>query len=218
MICSMPDRPASIVRVATVQPVGKAARQRYAIAVPISIYLDAQGKPTSIRVVQPTGRADVDRAAEDIARKSMYAPKIADCVAKPGTFTYVAQVPTYLAAYEPPPQAMVIIDHFCVPPRCQVPTPTPIPCTREATITYAEPTDYPSAALRRNTGPQTALVYVTIGQDGKPLRESIYSGTGTPELDREALRAAQASKYTPKYVNCRAVTGTYIFRAEFSPP
>jgi len=35
--------------------------------------------------------------------------------------------------------------------------------------------------------------------------------------DLAALRAARASSYAPKVVNCVAVTGDYMFRAEFNP-
>jgi TonB family protein len=210
--CNTPNRPASVARMATVATGGPAAPQRYIIAVKMSVYLDPNGTPTNIRVVQRSGRPDVDQAALSIARRSRYAPRIIDCVAKASVVTFDAQVPAYLRAYEPLPKGeIIIIDHFG-PPNQRVPT----HCNGEATVTNAAYPEYPNSASRQY-GPVTALVRVTIGTNGTVLAASIYTSTGSADLDRAALRAARASTYAPKLVNCRPVTGTYIFRAEFKP-
>ena len=38
-----------------------------------------------------------------------------------------------------------------------------------------------------------------------------------PQIDRSVAEAALHSKYSPKLVNCKAVAGTYLFRADFAP-
>jgi TonB family protein len=63
----------------------------------------------------------------------------------------------------------------------------------------------------------SAEVTVTIGPDGKPAGARIFRSSGDADVDHAVLAAAEKSTYSPKYVNCKAVTGTYLFRADFKP-
>jgi TonB family protein len=65
--------------------------------------------------------------------------------------------------------------------------------------------------------PVSAEVTVTIGPDGKPTSARIFRSSGNADVDRAVLTAAEKSTYSPKYVDCKAVTGTYLFRADFKP-
>jgi len=60
-------------------------------------------------------------------------------------------------------------------------------------------------------------VLVTVGPDGGVRAANISKSSGNMMSDLAALRAARASSYAPKVVNCVAVTGDYMFRAEFNP-
>lgn len=63
----------------------------------------------------------------------------------------------------------------------------------------------------------TALVTVTIAPSGKPTAAHIYRSSGYAAVDRSVITAALKSTYSPKMANCVAVTGTYLFRADFAP-
>jgi TonB family protein len=87
----------------------------------------------------------------------------------------------------------------------------------DAGIINAMAPDYPDSARYFKLGPVTVLAEVTVGPDGKPQDVSIYKSSGNGAIDREALRAAQASTYSPKVINCKPVIGQFLFRAEFNP-
>ena len=57
----------------------------------------------------------------------------------------------------------------------------------------------------------TAEVQVIVEPDGSP-KVSVYRSSRFLALDMAVLRAARASKYEPKMVDCKPVEGTYIFR------
>lgn len=63
----------------------------------------------------------------------------------------------------------------------------------------------------------TALVTVTVAPNGKPSAAQIYRSSGYAAVDRAVVAAALKSTYSPKTVNCVAVTGSYLFRADFAP-
>lgn len=63
----------------------------------------------------------------------------------------------------------------------------------------------------------SAIVEVTIAPDGKAAAAKIYRSSGDPNVDRAVLAAAEQTKYSPKRVNCVAVRGSYLFRADFAP-
>jgi TonB family protein len=63
----------------------------------------------------------------------------------------------------------------------------------------------------------SAEVAVTIAPNGKVTGAKIYKSSGDAAVDAAALTAAEKSKYTPKMVNCVAVQGSYLFKADFAP-
>ncbi len=86
---------------------------------------------------------------------------------------------------------------------------------KEATTSNQVPPDYPEAA--RGQGPATVLVQVTIGPNGNLLIAKVLKSSNNEFLDKAALSAARKSSYTPRIVNCKRVTGTYIFNSQFDP-
>jgi len=57
----------------------------------------------------------------------------------------------------------------------------------------------------------TVDIKVVVEADGS-ARASIERSSGYLALDMAVLRAAKASTYEPKTVDCKPVEGTYIFR------
>ncbi len=87
---------------------------------------------------------------------------------------------------------------------------------------YAEPEVVNAAApdLPKSQWPKqkvSAQVAVTIAPSGKIASAKIYKSSGDAVVDNAVLTAAEKSTYSPKRVNCQAVEGTYVFRADFGP-
>jgi TonB family protein len=99
------------------------------------------------------------------------------------------------------------------------PTPTPTPkatCDRPddaaRTVLVADP-EMPDMARQRNvTG--TVDVRVDLSETGAVRAVSIAH---TPDvvLDEAALDAARRTTYAPEIVDCKAQSGSYLFRVEF---
>jgi TonB family protein len=60
-------------------------------------------------------------------------------------------------------------------------------------------------------------VAVTIAPNGHVVGAKVLHSSGYPAMDQAVVTAARQSTYSPKIVNCVAVTGSYIFTAEFAP-
>jgi len=63
----------------------------------------------------------------------------------------------------------------------------------------------------------TAIVAVTVTQNGKASAARVYGSSGDAQVDRAVLTAAEKSTYSPKRVDCAPVQSTYLFRADFGP-
>ncbi len=63
----------------------------------------------------------------------------------------------------------------------------------------------------------SAIVSVTIAPNGSVTHANVWKTSGNAQIDRSVLEAARHSKYSPKLVDCKAVTGNYLFRADFAP-
>jgi TonB family protein len=63
----------------------------------------------------------------------------------------------------------------------------------------------------------SAVVAVTIAPNGSVTHASVLKSSGNAQIDRSVLDAARHSTYSPKLVDCKAVTGSYLFRADFKP-
>lgn len=100
----------------------------------------------------------------------------------------------------------------------QTPSPVPIgPCLHEAAILYEPtPTVYPPGLPKGTV--VFAVVTVTVGPDGSVQKAIMYKSTGTPDGDKEALRIARTTTYTPKVVDCKPTAGIYRLRVDFTPP
>jgi TonB family protein len=80
---------------------------------------------------------------------------------------------------------------------------------------YAAQLAYPDMARELGqTG--TTLVKVTLAADGTVVAEAIYASSGSSLLDRSALNAAAATHYRASIFRCEPISGSFIFKAEFS--
>jgi TonB family protein len=63
----------------------------------------------------------------------------------------------------------------------------------------------------------SVILAVTIAPNGSVTGLSLRKSSGNAQIDRSVLDAARHSKYSPKLVDCKAVAGSYLFRADFAP-
>jgi TonB family protein len=63
----------------------------------------------------------------------------------------------------------------------------------------------------------SVVLAVTIAPNGSVTHLSLRKSSGNAQIDRSAADAALHSKYSPKRVDCKAVVGSYLFRADFAP-
>jgi TonB family protein len=85
----------------------------------------------------------------------------------------------------------------------------------DARFTHQVPPDYP--AIAKDQGVQgTAVVFATIGPDGKVLSAHIDQSTGNKMLDDAALEAARESGFQPPIINGKPATETYRLVYDFS--
>jgi TonB family protein len=59
-------------------------------------------------------------------------------------------------------------------------------------------------------------IRVTLSDTGEVVAAGVYDSSGNAQLDDAALAGAKASTYAPEIEDCRKITGSYLFRAEFS--
>jgi TonB family protein len=94
------------------------------------------------------------------------------------------------------------------------------PCNipdKEVTVAQAATPGYPDSARDLGMGPVVVYVQVTVNPDGTIARAVIAQSSNNSAIDQAALRAVRQSLYSPRIVNCNAVTGIFIFRADFRP-
>jgi Gram-negative bacterial TonB protein C-terminal len=65
-----------------------------------------------------------------------------------------------------------------------------------------------------------AVISVIVAQDGHLVSENIFGGSGYSSLDLAAYTLIHRSRFTPKTVNCKAVSAYQLFVVDFSqmPP
>jgi TonB family protein len=62
---------------------------------------------------------------------------------------------------------------------------------------------------------RAAVVRVLIGPDGQVQEAAIWKTSEDDNLDKKAIAAARASKYTPKIVHCMPTPGVYLVSTPF---
>lgn len=71
----------------------------------------------------------------------------------------------------------------------------------------------PEARTSKVTG--TAQIKVTLDADGRVIATAVAQSSGNTGLDGVAAQLAREATYSPKYINCRAVAGTFVFSVHF---
>jgi hypothetical protein len=91
--CTTPNRPASVSHFATLEYDGMADFPRYPLDILVDVNLDARGLPTYVHLVKSSGNRSADHEALLLARQSVYAAKIVNCVPTAGSVVFRAHIP-----------------------------------------------------------------------------------------------------------------------------
>jgi TonB family protein len=180
--------------------------------------------PTPRPVVTPALRQSPSRAVPNVVHphvamipRPMLAPHLAPrALGSPRAIGVHSDAPGDVAFGGPPTDGT---GGSASPAPTPAPTPTPTPkatCDRPdvaaRTIVVADP-EMPIMARERNvTG--TVDVRVDLSETGA-VRSVSIANTPDAMLDQAALDAARRSTYAPEIVDCKAQSGSYLFRVEF---
>lgn len=99
------------------------------------------------------------------------------------------------------------------------PSPLPTgPCSHEATIASPVMPEFPPSL--RPAGPFTVEATVLVAPDGSVESATISHSSGYSAVDAAVIKAARASTYSPKVVDCKPVEGRYLFWSDvkLGPP
>lgn len=99
-----------------------------------------------------------------------------------------------------------------------IPTPTPRSCSQphqDAATTQKAEADYPELA-RQQGAVGSVTVKVNLSANGSVADLGVYKSSGNSALDREALKAARNSRYSPEVEACEKVAGQYLFVVDFT--
>lgn len=102
-----------------------------------------------------------------------------------------------------PPSDLLAVDSA----RCSQPN-------HEATAIKAVSPEYPPGYGNLD---RTAVVIIEVAPTGALAESHIFRSSGIAAMDEAALQSARQSTYSPKIVNCTAISGRYIFVARFAP-
>ena len=99
-----------------------------------------------------------------------------------------------------------------------VSTPDPMDCNepfRDVSMLSAAMPKFPEQAREAGeTG--SAWVKVILTETGAVESVSVYRSSGSKSLDAATMEAARTSTYRPEVRACKAVPGSYLFRADFT--
>lgn len=159
----------------------------------VNVTVNADSSVSSAVITKSSGNAAIDQAAILAARTSTYAPKFINCVASDGGLY------TYKAEFGYGGTARVV--------SCDTPY-------RDVSMVNAVTPGLP--AQTRISRTVTVAVDVLVSQDGSLRGATVSMSSGDAAIDQAVVRAALASTYAPRLVNCEPTQGDYVFRAQFS--
>lgn len=96
------------------------------------------------------------------------------------------------------------------------PQPLPPPPTQVVAVDTPVP-EYPVSLACAEIGGKVELQLV-VGTDGRPVRTTLQTRSGVPELDQLALEAVQSWKFRPATANGQPVQATVQVPITFRPP
>jgi len=197
--CSIPDKDVAVAEAATpAYPASAADLGIGPVIVYVQVTVNPDGSVDRAIITQSSHNSAIDQATLRAARASSYSPKIVGCSAATGTIL----IPINMVPGSPGAPSGAV---SCA-------TPNQAPTLLKALAPVAP------ATVGILHGTITVIVRVTVAADGSVHEARIVQSSGDEAIDRSALLAARLSSYAPQILACVPVSGTYLFRAQFSPP
>lgn len=75
--------------------------------------------------------------------------------------------------------------------------------------------DTPTIAEEQNVQGITTL-RVDLSPAGTLLSENVFTSSGNPALDNEAMRSARLASFSPEVRDCSAAAGSYLYTVDFT--
>jgi TonB family protein len=105
-------------------------------------------------------------------------------------------------------------------------TPAPTPLATSSPSSCVHNTSDPSVSATPGVGEipadvraakisGLAAIRVALDAQGRVIDASVAQSTGNSGLDSVAMQMARTATYTPRYVDCKAVAGNYVFKVDF---
>jgi TonB family protein len=161
----------------------------------VQIAINPDGSVASVQIAQSSSNVALDEAALQASRLSVYSPMIVNCQAKYASAMLAIEM-------DPSNQDLITVEPMPNAPSC----PTP---NREPAIIEEVAPDL-NGLESHVTGPTSVTVRVSIDPNGRISGVNVVSSSGDRLLDDAVVRAARLSKFTPRYVDCKAVDGDYL--------
>jgi TonB family protein len=162
----------------------------------VQIAINPDGSVKSAKIVQSTYNLALDEAALQAAARSVYSPMIVNCEAQYANAMLVIDM-------DPSDQDLITVEPMPNAPSCTTPN-------RDVTVVNAVAPDL-NGLETHVTGPTSVTVRVSIEPSGRVSGVDVVNSSGDRLLDDAVIRAARASTYAPRYVDCKAVAGEYTF-------
>ncbi len=173
------------------------------------VSLDARGRPHDVEIQRSSNYADLDRAARNLAEHSQYDPEVRGCAPTSGSYTLKVDFDVMRKDPKNYGGGIDILTHaFLIGTSC--------PTDHGVILAHASalpPLTLPGNPSNSKEGPATVLV--SVDANGNVTGASVQSSTGSPELDRAALKLAENGQYLPAVYGCKSVGETYQYVAIF---
>lgn len=190
-VCAVPTRSVTIAqRVDPAIPANTPPASADQTVVRVTVGPD--GSVMGASVEKSSGNPTLDQAVLTAAKATAYSPRLENCQPVMGSFTYAWKFGTQSAA-----------------------SGNSKSCDRDGSIASSAHAVLPADVHLQQAA--TALVKVTIGENGQLVDAKIQQSSGNNAVDQAALDAAKRSTYAPKFVSCKAVVASYIYKMVFNP-
>ena len=172
------------------------------VTILVHVTVNADGSLVSAQISKTSNIQALDQSALSSARQSTYLPMLVNCTSQTADATLTITI------------APNGNDSMTVGPSegsgdavtCATPD-------REPAI-VEEVTPDLNGIESHITGPTSVTVRIRLDPAGRVTGIDIVDSSGDRLLDDAVVRAARVSKYTPHYVDCKAVAGEYLLKVK----
>lgn len=201
--CNTPDHGIMVTK-AAVPEYPDAARNLGigTVTILVHVTINADGSLADAQISKTSNSQGLDQSALRSARQSTYSPKLVSCTPQTADATLTITIaPNGFDSMTVVPSEGSGNADTCATPN------------REPAI-VEEVTPDLNGIESHITGPTSVTVRVRLDPAGHVTGVDTVDSSGDRLLDDAVVRAARLSKYTPHYVDCKAVAGEYLLKVK----